>query len=98
MRKGIIVDVAGADRTRLEAIVGNGNTPQKHAWRARIVLLTAERLGTNEIMHRTGKSKSVIWRWQERFMLEVWRGCCATSPARPAGRRWASQSSTVSLP
>jgi hypothetical protein len=50
--------------------VGNGNTPQKHAWRARIIVLTADRLGTNEIMHRTGKSKSAIWRWQGRFMLE----------------------------
>jgi len=38
--------------------------------RARIVLLTAEDLGTNEIMRRTGKSKTCLWRWQERFMHE----------------------------
>jgi transposase len=41
-----------------------------HGWRAAIVLLTADGLGTNAIMHRTGKSKTCVWRWQERFMRE----------------------------
>ncbi len=68
MRKGIVVNVKAADRGRLAAIVANRNSPQKHVWRARIVLLTADGLGTAEIMRRTGKSKSVVWRWQERFM------------------------------
>src|SRR6478672_12117471 len=68
MRTGITVDVKAADRARLEAIVGNRNSPQKHVWRARIVLLTSDGLGTAEIMRQTGKSKSVVWRWQERFM------------------------------
>src|SRR5437762_9036633 len=35
---------------------------------ARIVLLTADGLGTNEIMRQTAKSKTCLWRWQERFM------------------------------
>jgi hypothetical protein len=30
------------------------NTPQKHAWRARIVLLSGDGVGTMEIMRRTG--------------------------------------------
>jgi len=68
MRKGIVVNVTHADRVRLAAIVGNRNSPQKHVWRARIVVLTGDGLGTAEIMRRTGKSKSVVWRWQERFM------------------------------
>ena len=68
MREGIIVAVSAADRTRLEAIVGDRNSPQKHVWRARIVLLTADGLGTSEIMHRAGTSKVTVWRWQERFM------------------------------
>jgi transposase len=62
------VNVKAADRRRLAAIVANRNSPQKHVWRTRIVLLTADGLGTAEIMRRTGKSKSVVWRWQERFM------------------------------
>jgi hypothetical protein len=32
------------------------------------VLLTAAGLGTAAIMQQTGKSKPVVWRWQERFM------------------------------
>src|SRR5512147_3177454 len=68
MRKGIVVDVKAEDRARLAAIVANRNSPQKHVWRARIVLLTADGLGTAAIMRQTGKSKSVVWRWQERFM------------------------------
>src|SRR6266545_2375843 len=68
MRKGIVVNVKAADRRQLAAIVANRNSPQKHVWRARIVLLTADGLGTAEIMRQTGKSKSVVWRWQERFM------------------------------
>jgi len=47
-----------------------GNSPQKHVWRARILLLTADGAGTNEIMRRNGESKTVVWRWQERFMAE----------------------------
>ena len=68
MRKDVVVDASAADRARLEAVVANRNSPQKHVWRARIVLLTAEGLGTVEIMRRTGKSKTCVWRWQERFM------------------------------
>ncbi len=70
MRKGISIDVTPGDRARLEAVVADRNSPQKHVWRARIVLLTADELGTAEIMRRTGKAKSVVWRWQERFMHE----------------------------
>jgi transposase len=68
MRKGILVTVSAADRAALEAVVSNGNSPQKHVWRCRIVLHTADGLGTAAIMRQTGKSKSVVWRWQERFM------------------------------
>jgi len=70
MREGIIIEVSAADRLRLEAVVANRNSPQKHVWRARIVLLTADGLGTVEIMRRTDKSKIAVWRWQERFMQE----------------------------
>jgi transposase len=68
MRKNVVVDVSAADRARLEAIVTDRNSLQKHVWRARIVQLTADGLGTVEIMRRTGKSKTCVWRWQERFI------------------------------
>lgn len=67
MHKRAAITLSRGDRAELEAVVANRNSPQKHVWRARIVLLTAEGHGTNEIMQRTGKAKTVIWRWQERF-------------------------------
>ena len=70
MREGIIVEVSAADRIRLETVVADRNSPQKHVWRARIVLLTADGIGTVEIMRLTGKAKTAVWRWQERFMQE----------------------------
>lgn len=67
MRPGIIITVTAADRARLEAVVADRNSPQKHVWRAAIVLATADGLGTNALMRATGKSKTAVWRWQERF-------------------------------
>ena len=62
MRKGIIVTVTACDRARLQAVVTNRNSPQKHVWRAKILLLTADGLGTGAIMRGTGRAKSVVWR------------------------------------
>ena len=75
-----------ADRGRLQALVKDRNTPQKHVWRAEIVLLTADGVGTIEIMRRTGKSKTCVWRWQERFMEEGFDGLLRdkTRPSRIA--------------
>ena len=70
MRAGISIDLCLADRQRLEALVRDRNAAQKHVWRARIVLLSADGLGTNAIMRATGKSKTCVWRWQERFAEE----------------------------
>jgi transposase len=61
------IQLSRADRSKLEAVVANRNSPQKHVWRAKIILLTADGRGTVEIMRATGKAKTVIWRWQERF-------------------------------
>ena len=70
MRQGIVITVNAAVRTRLEAVVADRNRPRKHVWRARIILLTADGVGTTGIERRTGKDKTCVWRWQERFMLE----------------------------
>ncbi len=70
MRTGISIKASAADRKRLQTIVKDRNAAQKHAWRAEIVLLSAAGVGTNEIMRRTGKSKTCVWRWQERFAEE----------------------------
>src|SRR5260221_2608605 len=71
------IHLSRSERSSLEAVVANCNSPQKHAWRAKIVLLTAAGLGQGEMMQATGKAKTVIWRWQERFRDEgaagLWR-------------------------
>jgi transposase len=70
MRAGITVELSAADRQQLAVIVADRNSPQKHVWRAQIVLLTADGCGTAEIMRRTDTSKTAVWRWQERFMTD----------------------------
>lgn len=68
MRDGISFTVSSGERQRLQAIVSDPKSPQKHVWRSRIILLSDEDLGTMAIMAATGKSKTCVWRWQERFM------------------------------
>ena len=74
MRAGRSLSVSCVDIHRLKALVQDRNAPQQHVWRADIVLLTADGVGTNEIMRRTGKSKTCVWRWQERFIEEGFDG------------------------
>ena len=70
MKTNICIWVSPGERSRLERLVSDRNTPQKHVWRARIVLLSGDRLGTMAIVRRVGKSKPTVWRWQERFLKE----------------------------
>ncbi|MGC2076129.1 MAG: IS630 family transposase [Xanthobacteraceae bacterium] len=84
MHKRTNIQLSAVDRSALEAVVANRNSPQKHVWRAKIVFMTAAGYGTAEIMRATGKAKTVIWRWQERFRDEgaagLWRD--KTRPSR----------------
>jgi transposase len=69
-RSDICLYLGPADRAELQALLNNRNTPRKLAWRADIVLATADGQGTVEIMRRTGMSKPTVWRWQERYLDE----------------------------
>src|SRR5277367_1071014 len=60
MREGISIEVNAADREQLAAVVVDRNRPQKHVWRAPIILATAEGCGTAEIMRRAGVSKPCV--------------------------------------
>jgi Winged helix-turn helix len=83
MRAGIVVNVTRADRRRLEAIVADRSAPQKHVWRASIILATADGCGTAEIMRRSGKAKPVVWTWQARFMAEGVEGLLRDKTRKP---------------
>src|SRR5258708_35823840 len=86
MRTGISLTVTPAIRRHLKAVAANRNSPQKHVWRAQIVLLSAAGVGTNEIMRQTGKSKTCVWRWRESFIAEGLAGLLhhKTPPSRVA--------------
>tara|TARA_R110000787_G_scaffold9696_4_gene33595 strand:+ start:733 stop:1323 length:591 start_codon:yes stop_codon:yes gene_type:complete len=89
MRTGITFEISSPDRLRLERLAKDRNAPQKHVWRASIILPSADGLGTAAIMRRTGKSKTFVWRWQERFMSEGVDGLLRdkTRPSRIAPLR-----------
>ena len=70
MLTGISFTVSSGDHERLERIIGDPKSPQKHVWRARIIVASGDGLGTNAIMATTGKSKTCVWRWQKRYMDE----------------------------
>src|SRR6195256_2932062 len=83
MRAGIVVNVTRADRLRLEAIIADRSTPQKHVWHANVILATADGCGTAEIMRRSGKSRPVVWTWQARFMAEGVEGLLRDKTRKP---------------
>jgi transposase len=85
MRRGIEIRVAADDRARLEAIVVDRNRARKHVERARIVLLSAEGVGTLSIMRQVGCAKATVWRWQERF-AEAGVDGLLRDKSRPPGR------------
>jgi transposase len=59
--------VSAEDRQRLAAIVGDRNRPQKHVARARIVLLSADRLDVAAVAREARISRPAVWRWQRRY-------------------------------
>lgn len=65
------IQIEAPHRLRLEAIVATRSSPHKYAWRAQIILLTAQSLGTQMIIVATGKFKNCGWRGQERLMAET---------------------------
>jgi transposase len=70
MRTSKRINVSDKDRGQLNQFVRNGNTPQKTALRARIVLLSAEGIPTGEIMHQLGTTTPTISRWRNRYESE----------------------------
>jgi transposase len=86
MRTGVHVQLTPEDRGRLERLVADRNPPHKQVWRAQIVLLSGDGVGTMEVMCRTGQSKPTVWRWQARFAAEGVAGLLRDK-TRPPGRK-----------
>jgi transposase len=67
MRTSRRINVSDRDRVQLNRVVRNGNTPQKLALRARIVLLSGDGVPTGEIMRQLGTTTPTITRWRNRY-------------------------------
>ena len=67
MRTSRRIDASGKDRVQLNQMVRNGKTPQKVALRARIVLLSADRVPTGQIMRQLSTTTPTITRWRNRY-------------------------------
>lgn len=52
---------------RLAAIIGDRSRPQKHVARARIILLSADRLDVAAVARHAGIGRPAVWRWQQRY-------------------------------
>src|SRR3954462_10901867 len=70
MAQTVNILVRADDRAALTAILDDRNRPQKHVQRARIVLLSADRLSVVEGARQTDMSRPAVWRWQQRFAEE----------------------------
>ena len=67
MAQTICILLSPEDRVRLAAVIGDRNSPQKHALRAKIVLHSAERRCVLEVARLSGVSRPAVWRWQRRY-------------------------------
>jgi transposase len=86
MRTSRWIEASDGERGQLEQVVRNGNTPQKVALRARIVLLSVDGVPTGEIMRRLGTSTPTITRWRNRYEAEGIAGLLRDR-SRPGRRR-----------
>ena len=84
MGKKVMIQLAPGDRDRLEAMIANGNTLQKHVRRAGIVLLAGDGIRTDEIQRRLRVSKPTIRRWRTRYVAAGVDGLCRDQ-TRPPG-------------
>jgi len=73
-------------RTELGRLLADGNTAQKIAKRARIVLMTADGYGAMAIMREVGVSKTTVWRWQDYFAEAGVEGLIK-GRSKPPGRK-----------
>jgi transposase len=83
MREGISIEMSAADRGRLERIAADRNSPQKHVWRARIILATAQGCGTAEIMRRAEVSKPCVTLDGHTFHLHKDNGLVRDKTRKP---------------
>jgi transposase len=83
MAQIISIIVRSEDLARLAAVVADRNRPQKHVLRARIILLSADRLPVADVARQAKVSRPAVWRWQQRFAEEGVDGLLRDKTRKP---------------
>ena len=83
MAQTVSIIVRSEDRARLAAVVADRNRPQKHVLRARIILLSAEKLPVVDVARQAEVSRPAVWRWQQRFAEEGVDGLLRDKTRKP---------------
>jgi hypothetical protein len=86
MAQELCIIVSDEDRAHLEAIIGCRNRRLKYVQRARIVLLSAERLSVLQVARGAGISRPAVWRWQRRY-AEAGVAGLLRDKTRPPGKQ-----------
>ncbi|GJD46271.1 IS630 family transposase ISAzba6 [Methylobacterium cerastii] len=84
MAQTLCVLLDNATQSALATIAGDRSRPLKHILRARIVLLSSERLSVQDVARQAGVSRPAVWRWQQRFAEEDVEGLLRDK-TRPPG-------------
>lgn len=84
MAQTVCVLLDDATKSALSTIAGDRSRPLKHILRARIVLLSFERLSVQDVARQAGVSRPAVWRWQQRFAEEGVEGLLRDK-TRPPG-------------
>lgn len=83
MAQTVNVILATEDHERLLAIASDRSRPLKHVQRARIILLSAERLPVLQVADQVGVSRAAVWRWQQRYGEEGIDGLLRDKTRKP---------------
>jgi transposase len=75
-----------ADRAQLTDVVANGNTPQKLAVRAQILLMLADRVRPSHVATRLALSRNHVHYWVRRYLAHGVSGVLHDAP-RPGRRK-----------
>lgn len=80
------IALGSKDRRALRTLIADGNTPQKIAKRAQVVLMTADGSGTMAIMRTVGVAKKTVWRWRDYFVVAGVAGL-VKGRSKPPGKK-----------
>jgi len=82
----VCVLLPASDRAQLAQVIANGDTPQKLALRASVVLMLADHLRPSHVAERFGLSRNQVYLWTNRYLAAGVPGLLHDAP-RPGRRK-----------